>query len=115
MPVMSRAGACSTAESCTGALTSTPLSVMNTKGRQCSVFYGSLMPVIFRAEFSSLENGPFVPYDSFAIRQGCLLIWRQALQLMQAVINWGQDTNAVAIHVWLSAAAGSAAEGKSHR
>lgn len=73
------------------------------------------MPVMFRAEFSSLENGPFVPYDSFAIRQVCLLIWRQALQLMQAMINRVQDPKAVAVHVWLSAAAGSAAEGKSHR
>lgn len=54
------------------------------------------MPVMFRAEFSSLENGPFVPYDSFAIRQGWLLIWRQALQLMQAMINRVQDTKAVA-------------------
>ena len=96
MAVMSRAGACSTAESCTGALTSTPLSVMNTKGRHCSVFYGSLMPVMFRAEFSSLDNGLLVPYDSFAIRQVCLLIWRQALQLMQAMINREQDPKAVA-------------------
>ena len=54
------------------------------------------MPVIFRAEFSSLENGLLVPYDSFAIRQVCLLIWRQALQLMQAMIKRVQDTKAVA-------------------
>ena len=98
MPVMSRAGACSTRPCCTDALTSTPLSVMNTKGRHCSVFYVSLMPVIFRAEFSSLDNGLFVPYDSFAIRQVCLLIWRQALQLMQAMINRVQDPKAVAVH-----------------